>query len=213
VWAANDHVLDVMRENGALLFSEPFEHSYPHCWRHKTPTAFRVTPQWFISMDKAGLRKQSLAAIGAVSWIPGWGEERIRGMIENRPDWCISRQRTWGVPIPLFVNPETNETHPETVELMGRVADIVEERGVDYWYSDEIYDELGVDSTTGKRLRTFSTSGSIRVSHTAAYWTNALTWNGRPRSTSKVRTSTGDGSSPPCCPPSQCTARRRMKKC
>ena len=145
VWAANDHVLDVMRDNGSLLFSEGFEHSYPHCWRHKSPTAFRVTPQWFISMDQANLREQSLAAIGQVSWIPGWGEERIRGMIENRPDWCISRQRTWGVPIPLFVNPETNEIHPESVALMHRVADVVEEKGVDFWYSDGIYDELGVD--------------------------------------------------------------------
>jgi isoleucyl-tRNA synthetase len=145
VWAANDHVLDVMRENGSLLHSEGFQHSYPHCWRHKSPTAFRVTPQWFISMNKAGLREQSLAAIGGVSWIPGWGEERIRGMIENRPDWCISRQRTWGVPIPLFVNPETNEVHPETVTLMQRVADIVEQDGVDCWYEENIYDRLGVD--------------------------------------------------------------------
>jgi len=145
VWAANDHVLEVMRDNGMLLKDESFEHSYPHCWRHKTPTAFRVTPQWFISMEKAGLREQSLAAIEKVQWIPGWGEERIRGMVENRPDWCISRQRTWGVPIPLFVDPETNDIHPETVGLMQRVADIVEEEGVDAWYSQGIFDRLGVD--------------------------------------------------------------------
>jgi isoleucyl-tRNA synthetase len=145
VWAANDHVLDVMRDNGTLLKSETFEHSYPHCWRHKTPTAFRVTPQWFISMNKAGLRSQALNAIGEVTWIPGWGEERIRGMVENRPDWCISRQRTWGVPIPLFVNPETTEIHPESVALMQRVANIVEREGVDAWYAENIFERLGVD--------------------------------------------------------------------
>ncbi len=145
VWAANDHVLDVMRENGALLFVEPFEHSYPHCWRHKTPTAFRVTPQWFISMEQAGLREQALAAIGSVNWIPGWGEERIRGMVENRPDWCISRQRTWGVPITLFVDPKSGELHPDTLALMEKIAGMVQENGVDCWYSDDIYQQLGVD--------------------------------------------------------------------
>ncbi len=152
VWAANDSVLELMRQNGTLLFNEPFRHSYPHCWRHKTPTAFRVTPQWFISMNKAGLREQSLAAIGEVSWIPGWGEERIRGMVENRPDWCISRQRTWGVPIPLFVDPESKAIHPQTVALMERVADIVEEQGVDCWYSDDIYDQLGVDPDNWEKV-------------------------------------------------------------
>ena len=151
VWAANDHVLEVMRDNGSLLFSENFQHSYPHCWRHKSPTAFRVTPQWFISMDKADLRDKSLAAIGQVSWIPGWGEERIRGMIENRPDWCISRQRTWGVPIPIFVNAE-GDIHPESVALMERVADIVEEKGVDCWYSDDVYDQLGVDPDNWEKV-------------------------------------------------------------
>jgi isoleucyl-tRNA synthetase len=145
VWAANDHVLDVMRENGSLLFVEPFEHSYPHCWRHKTPTAFRVTPQWFISMEQGGLRQQAIAAIGSVSWIPSWGEERIRGMVENRPDWCISRQRTWGVPITLFVDRQSGDLHPDTLALMEKIADLVEVKGVDCWYTDEIYQHLGVD--------------------------------------------------------------------
>ena len=145
VWAANDSVLEVMRENGTLLFVESFEHSYPHCWRHKTPTAFRVTPQWFISMEQGSLRQQSLDAISSVNWIPGWGEDRIRGMIENRPDWCISRQRTWGVPITLFVDRQSRELHPDTTELMKRIASIVEDQGVDCWYSGEIYSQLGVD--------------------------------------------------------------------
>jgi isoleucyl-tRNA synthetase len=145
VWAANDSVLEVMRDNGTLLFVEPFEHSYPHCWRHKTPTAFRVTPQWFISMEQGGLREQALEAIAGVNWIPGWGEDRIRGMIENRPDWCISRQRTWGVPITLFVDRQSGELHPDTAELMKRIAGIVEEQGVDCWYTEDIFDQLGVD--------------------------------------------------------------------
>jgi len=145
VWAANEHIIEVMQDNGSLLFVEPFEHSYPHCWRHKSPTAFRVTPQWFISMEQGGLRSQALEAIKTVKWIPGWGEERIKGMVENRPDWCISRQRTWGVPITLFVDRQTGELHPDTAGLMNRIADIVELEGVDCWYSDEMAERLGVD--------------------------------------------------------------------
>ena len=145
VWAANDHVLEVMLENGSLLHSEPFVHSYPHCWRHKTPTAFRVTPQWFISMEKGGLREQALEAIKSVKWIPGWGEERIKGMVENRPDWCISRQRTWGVPITLFVDRQSGELHPDTQALMQTIAGLVEENGTDCWYSEDIFSRLGID--------------------------------------------------------------------
>jgi len=145
VWAANDHILEVMRDNGTLLFFEQFEHSYPHCWRHKSPTAFRVTPQWFISMDQGGLRSQALEAIKAVSWVPGWGEERIKGMVENRPDWCISRQRTWGVPITLFVDRQSGVLHPDTAALMQKIAGLVEQNGVDCWYSDEIFAQLDVD--------------------------------------------------------------------
>ncbi|MDX1554819.1 MAG: isoleucine--tRNA ligase [Xanthomonadales bacterium] len=151
VWKANSHIIDVLRDRGALLHAEDFEHSYPHCWRHKSPTAFRVTPQWFISMERADLRANSLAAIDTVNWVPAWGRERIYGMIENRPDWCISRQRTWGVPITLFVDC-TGALHPEAVELMRKAADIVEEEGVDAWYSDDIFDRLGVDSDQFERV-------------------------------------------------------------
>jgi len=146
VWAANEHVLEVMREHRTLLHTEPFEHSYPHCWRHKTPTAFRVTPQWFISMDQGGLRDGALEAIRTVRWIPGWGEERIVGMVANRPDWCISRQRSWGVPITLFVDSQSGELHPDTAALMAKAADLVEAEGVDCWYADDIYQRLGVDA-------------------------------------------------------------------
>ena len=146
VWKANDEIIEVLTQRGALLHSEPFEHSYPHCWRHKTPTAFRVTPQWFISMDQGALREEASKAIKGVRWVPGWGEERIAGMVENRPDWCISRQRTWGVPITLFIDKVTAELHPDTNRLMQEVADLVERNGVDAWYSEEIFEQVGVDA-------------------------------------------------------------------
>jgi isoleucyl-tRNA synthetase len=96
-----------LTENRVLLASGTLEHSYPHCWRHKTPVAFRVTPQWFISMEQAKLREHAIAAIHRTRWCPDWGEERIAGMVQNRPDWCISRQRTWGVPIALFIDKQS----------------------------------------------------------------------------------------------------------
>ena len=151
VWAANDHIIEVLKERGMLLHVGEFEHSYPHCWRHKTPTAFRVTPQWFISMDQANLRADALKAIDQVKWIPDWGRERIYGMIENRPDWCISRQRTWGVPITLFVD-ASGALHPDTSDLMRRTAELVEESGVDVWYGDDLYERLGVDPAKYERV-------------------------------------------------------------
>ncbi|MFO7763250.1 MAG: isoleucine--tRNA ligase [Wenzhouxiangellaceae bacterium] len=145
VWKANDRLVDILREKGALLCAEPFGHSYPHCWRHKTPTAFRTTPQWFISMDQADLRADALEAIDGVRWVPDWGKARIRGMVENRPDWCISRQRTWGVPLGLFIDRETQQPHPDTVAILQRFADLVEAEGVDGWYEQDIAERLGVD--------------------------------------------------------------------
>jgi len=152
VWKANETINELLQANGVLLFNEAFEHSYPHCWRHKTPTAYRVTPQWFISMEQASLRKNAVEAIANVRWVPGWGEERIRGMIQNRPDWCISRQRTWGVPITLFVNKASGELHPQTQELMQQVSQLVEQEGVDCWFADDIYQRLGVDSAQWQRV-------------------------------------------------------------
>ncbi|MGA9572819.1 MAG: class I tRNA ligase family protein, partial [Lysobacterales bacterium] len=147
VWSANEAVVELLQKNGVLLKHESFVHSYPHCWRHKTPTAFRVTPQWFIDMDKAGLRTSALEAIKSIRWVPGWGEERITGMIEGRPDWCISRQRTWGVPITLFVHRVSGERHPQTDALMHKAADLIEELGIDCWYEEDIYRQLGVDES------------------------------------------------------------------
>jgi isoleucyl-tRNA synthetase len=134
VFQANEHVLEVMKAHGTLLLEQRFNHSYPHCWRHKTPIIFRATPQWFISMDKGGLRAAALREIDRVDWTPEWGQERIAGMVQGRPDWCISRQRTWGVPIPLLVHKETGRLHPRTPELIKEVARRVEMRGIEAWF-------------------------------------------------------------------------------
>ncbi|MEI2796550.1 isoleucine--tRNA ligase [Pseudoxanthomonas sp. F11] len=143
IWKANDVIVDVLKQSGVLLAFSKMEHSYPHCWRHKTPIAFRATPQWFISMEQANLRADALQAIKQVGWFPQWGEARIAGMVDGRPDWTISRQRTWGVPIALFVHRETGEPHPRSVELMRAVADRVERGGVDVWYTLDAAELLG----------------------------------------------------------------------
>ncbi len=146
VFDANAHVIEVLREHGRLLKGEPYHHSYPHCWRHKTPVIFRATPQWFISMDQAGLRKGALEAISHVDWMPAWGEQRISSMIASRPDWCVSRQRTWGVPIPLFVDKVSGELHPKTAELIEEVARRVEHDGIDAWFDLDAATLLGADA-------------------------------------------------------------------
>ncbi|MGN7725549.1 isoleucine--tRNA ligase [Luteimonas sp. 22616] len=152
IWKANDAIVEVLRGSGALLAFARLEHSYPHCWRHKTPVAFRATPQWFISMDQAHLRRDALEAIKGVKWYPAWGEARIAGMIEGRPDWTISRQRTWGVPIALFVHRETGEAHPRSTEIMRAVAERVEESGVDVWYSLDPAELLGDEAKDYDRI-------------------------------------------------------------
>ncbi|WJI17058.1 isoleucine--tRNA ligase [Pseudoxanthomonas winnipegensis] len=143
IWKANDAIVEGLRDNGALLAFHPLTHSYPHCWRHKTPVVFRATPQWFISMDQANLRSDALKAIDAVKWYPEWGRARIAGMVEGRPDWTISRQRTWGVPIALFMHRETGLPHPDSVALMEQVALKVEQAGVDAWYDLDPAELLG----------------------------------------------------------------------
>lgn len=139
------HVIDELTARGTLVHAEMIQHSYPHCWRHKTPLIFRATPQWFIGMDQAGLRRDSLNAIFSTQWLPEWGQARIASMIENRPDWCISRQRTWGVPITLFVHKETGHLHPDTNRLMCDVANLVEKNGIDVWYELDPQTLLGDD--------------------------------------------------------------------
>ncbi len=146
VFKANQPIADALAEKGALALQVKYEHSYPHCWRHKSPIIFRATPQWFISMDKNGLRKQSIAQIAQTKWIPGWGEERIKSMVEGRPDWCISRQRTWGVPITLFVHEETGELHPETAQIIEKVAAEVEQKGIQAWWDMDAESLIGADA-------------------------------------------------------------------
>ena len=147
IYKANPKIIAALSEAGKLWAHVAIKHSYPHCWRHKTPIIFRATPQWFISMDEHGLRQDALNAIeNDISFVPDWGKNRIESMIEGRPDWCISRQRTWGVPIPFFVHKDTNELHPRTAELIEDVAKLIEQEGIDGWFNREAKDFIGADA-------------------------------------------------------------------
>ncbi|MFC1813370.1 isoleucine--tRNA ligase, partial [Thermodesulfobacteriota bacterium] len=145
VFAANKNIVNTLHENGALVAQETMDHSYPHCWRCKKPVIFRATPQWFISMDKTGLRKKSLDEIDRVKWIPHWGRERIYGMIENRPDWCVSRQRAWGVPIAIFYC-EKCESLYLTPEIIDHISTLFEANGADIWFEKDVKELLPEDS-------------------------------------------------------------------
>jgi isoleucyl-tRNA synthetase len=152
VFDANQHVIDVLSERARLLKHEKLQHSYPHCWRHKTPVIFRATAQWFIGMDQAGLRKSALREIGAVKWMPGWGETRIGNMVADRPDWCISRQRVWGVPIALFTHKQTGELHARSAELLDAVAELVEKDGIDAWADVDPVQLLGAEAADYEKV-------------------------------------------------------------
>ncbi len=136
VFDANAPITEKLQTEGVLLAREKITHAYPHCWRCKKPVIFRATPQWFISMEKTGLRRKSLEAIDKVSWIPVWGRERIYGMIENRPDWCVSRQRAWGVPITVFKCRQCEATLM-TPQLMAAIHDLFAQQGADAWFGPE----------------------------------------------------------------------------
>lgn len=146
VLKANEAVIAVLQERGKLLHHSTLTHSYPHCWRHKIPVIFRATPQWFISMEKNGLRKQMLEAIDSVTWVPDWGYARIQTMIKSRPDWCISRQRAWGTPMPLFTHKKTGALHPDTIAIIEKVALLVEEQGIEAWFATDAETLLGADA-------------------------------------------------------------------
>ncbi len=152
VFNANAHVLEVLETRGNLVHQQAILHSYPHCWRHKTPIIFRATPQWFISMNQNKLREQALAEVKRVEWIPEWGQARIESMIEGRPDWCISRQRTWGVPITFFIHKETRELHPRTAELIEQVAKRIEEKGIEAWFELEKEEILGSEASDYEKM-------------------------------------------------------------
>lgn len=140
VFDANPKVIELLKEKGALLSCEKILHSYPHCWRHKTPVIFRATAQWFISMDGNHLRQRALEEIKGIRWIPSWGQNRIEAMVSQRTDWCISRQRTWGMPCAILVNKETGEIHPRTPEIIEKVAKAVEKDGIQAWWDLKIED-------------------------------------------------------------------------
>jgi isoleucyl-tRNA synthetase len=146
VFKANPQVIELLKEKSALLCHIDIRHSYPHCWRHKTPIIFRATPQWFVSMNQNGLRDQAMQAIATTKWMPDWGQKRIENMVSGRPDWCISRQRTWGVPIPLFVHQQSGELHPDSQTLIEKVALAVEQQGIDAWFDMDASDLIGADA-------------------------------------------------------------------
>ena len=146
IFKANASVIEILENTNTLVKHEPLQHSYPHCWRHKTPVIFRATPQWFISMQQNGLRDAVNREILKVNWIPDWGKKRIELMVGNRPDWCISRQRFWGVPITLFVHKQTGELHPDMQALFIKVADKIEKSGIEAWFESDIEDFLGAEA-------------------------------------------------------------------
>ena len=143
IYKAGPVIVEMLDNNGCLLHQNDFVHSYPHCWRHKTPLIFRATPQWFVSLDQNGLRRDAMRAIDEVQWIPDRGKQRIEAMVEGRPDWCISRQRTWGVPVQLFVHKETGDLHPNTPALLEQVAARIEEQSIDGWFEMDPAELLG----------------------------------------------------------------------
>jgi isoleucyl-tRNA synthetase len=157
IWKANPVIVDKLAEVGALFSHEKIQHSYMHCWRHKTPLIYRATAQWFVGMDLKpeggpSLRESALAAIENTDFYPDWGKARLAAMIANRPDWCISRQRNWGVPIPFFIHRESGELHPRTVELMEAVAQRVDAEGIDAWFNLDGAELLGADAAQYEKI-------------------------------------------------------------
>ena len=143
VYKVDEKVIEKLVTQNNLLHQEKFQHSFPHCWRTKTPLIYRATPQWFISMSAKNLLQEVNDQVTKVEWIPDWGRARIEGMLATSPDWCISRQRTWGVPIPFFIDKKTEQPHPNTLELIEQIAQRIEQQGMDAWHELDINEFLG----------------------------------------------------------------------
>ncbi|MBP9713054.1 MAG: isoleucine--tRNA ligase, partial [Sterolibacterium sp.] len=158
VWQANPKVIETLTEKALLLKHDKLRHSYPHCWRHKTPIIFRATTQWFIGMehqaDEAAptLRQVAERAVEVTQFYPAWGRARLEAMMKSRPDWCVSRQRNWGVPIPFFLHKETGEPHPRTAELLEQVAQRVEQSGIDAWFNLNAEELLGDEAAQYRKM-------------------------------------------------------------
>lgn len=152
VFKANEKIVELLKTRGALLHIEDIQHSYPHCWRHKKPLIFRATPQWFVGMHESGLLKNALSEIKEVKWLPENGEQRITAMMTDRPDWCVSRQRVWGVPMMLFVHKETGNLHADQLKLMEKLAKLVEKDGIEAWFDLDVQAFLGDDADQYERV-------------------------------------------------------------
>jgi len=159
VYKADGPVCEALEREGKLVHLKRFQHSYPHCWRTKTPLIYRATPQWFISMEKKNLKADAMDAIKGVQWFPDWGQNRIESMVEGSPDWCVSRQRTWGSPITLFTHKQTGEIHPRSVELIEEIAKHIEQGGIDAWF------ELDAEALLGDEAKDYD-----KVTDTMDVW-------------------------------------------
>ncbi len=152
VYKVDEAILDLLKERDRLFHQTTIKHQYPHCWRSKMPLIFRATPQWFITVKPNDMERKLAEAIDTVEWVPDWGKERIAGMVANSPDWCVSRQRTWGVPITLFVHKQTQELHPDTQALIEKVAQAIEEQGMDAWFEASVEDFLGSEAADYEKV-------------------------------------------------------------